>query len=166
MVVIVDKVTYTGLTPGVKYTLTGFLMNKASGKKLSYGGRVLSSTVTFTPESADGSVDMKFTFDSSNCSGMSIVVFEYLYADGKLTASHEDLNDEDQTVTIVKPAPDIPDTPQPAPGTPVPSNPTPGTQNPPVKVKTGDSYLIIAAAFAVSILILGAAAVILRKKKD
>ena len=64
----------------------------------------------FTPETTDGSVDVKITFSSEGLSeGDKIVVFEKIYdvaEDGEdqdediLIAVHEDLSDEGQTVTI------------------------------------------------------------------
>lgn len=50
---------------------------------------------------------MEFTFDTSDLAGKSIVFFEYLYLiteDGELpVAEHEDIEDEDQTVTFAAP---------------------------------------------------------------
>lgn len=74
------------------------------------GGNPIVSMVEFTPETSDGTVDVKITFSSEGLSeGDKIVVFEKIYdvaEDGEdqdediLIAVHEDLSDEGQTVTI------------------------------------------------------------------
>ena len=62
-VTIVDTVSYTGLTPGKEYTLTGTLVDKGTGKPVQSGGRDVTSTVAFTPDAPDGSVDVTLEFD-------------------------------------------------------------------------------------------------------
>ena len=54
----------------------------------------------FTPESADGTVELTYTLDASALTGTTIVVFETLYSDGVEIAAHTDINDEAQTITI------------------------------------------------------------------
>ena len=51
-------------------------------------------------ETADGTVPIDFTLDASELNNRSIVVYEYLYHNGQLIASHEDITDEDQTITF------------------------------------------------------------------
>ena len=117
----------------------------------------------FKAKKSDGSVELEFVFDSSVLKGQSIVVFEELYHDGIKVASHADLNDKDQTVTVKTPEPTpTPETPTPTPQnptvTPTPSKPTipstPVTDSPKgdtlkaSPVKTGDNsktalYLIL-----------------------
>ena len=110
-VTIKDMVSYKNLTPGKEYTVTGVLMNKATGKELLIGGKPVSATVTFTPEKADGEVEVVFTFDVSGLtSGVEVVVFETLQREGVEIAVHADINDEGQTVKITPPTPDAPQT--------------------------------------------------------
>ena len=97
---IVDTVSYNGLTVGEEYTLTGKLMDKSTGKELTVNGKTVTATKTFTPTAMSGTVDMEFTFNSSALVGKSVVVFEYLYLDGKEVISHADINDKGQTVTF------------------------------------------------------------------
>ena len=97
---IVDTVTYKGLTPGVEYIMSGTLMDKETGKAITDAVQV-----KFTPEKADGSVEIKFTVDTSEMAGKAVVAFEKLARADKpetIIARHEDLNDEDQTVNVVK----------------------------------------------------------------
>ena len=59
------------------------------------------SSTTFIPTAANGSVEVKFTVDTSKLAGKDVVVFEKLFdKNNDEIASHEDLNDTDQTVHI------------------------------------------------------------------
>ena len=97
-VTLVDTVSYTNLTVGKEYTVTGILMNKETGEAILVNGEAITSSVTFTAESADGTVDVTFTFDGSALAGQSTVVFEDLYQNDIKVATHADITDEDQTV--------------------------------------------------------------------
>ena len=99
-ITIVDVVEYTSLTPGETYTVSGVLMDKATGEPLLVDGAEVTAEVEFTPESADGTVELTYTLDASLFAGTSIVVFETLYQDGVEIAAHADINDEAQTITI------------------------------------------------------------------
>ena len=99
-ITIVDVVEYTGLTPGKLYTISGVLMDKATGEPLLVDEAEVTAEVEFTPESADGTVELTYTLDASLFAGTSIVVFETLYQDGVEIAAHADINDEGQTITI------------------------------------------------------------------
>ena len=99
-ITIVDVVEYTGLTPGKTYTISGVLMDKATNQPLLVDDAEVTAEAEFTPESADGTVELTYTLDASLCAGTSIVVFETLYQDGVEIAAHADINDEAQTVVI------------------------------------------------------------------
>ena len=99
-VTIIDKVKYEGLTIGEKYTLKGVLMDKASGKALLVDGKAVTAETSFTPEKADGSVEVIFTFDASALKGKEVVVFERLYIGENEIASHTDIEDKNQTVSF------------------------------------------------------------------
>ena len=99
-ITIVDVVEYTGLTPGKLYTVSGVLMDKATGEPLLVDGAEVTAEVEFTPESADGTVELTYTLDASALAGATIVVFETLYSGGVEIAAHADINDEAQTITI------------------------------------------------------------------
>ena len=99
-----DTVEYQHLIPNKEYTVKGTLMNKYTGKPLVIDGETFTSEVAFTPEKANGSVDVLFTFDGKNITTeTNIVVFESLYKDGNELAVHTDINDKGQTVTIKVP---------------------------------------------------------------
>lgn len=108
---ITDTVSYEKLTPGKEYEIAGVLMDKATGKPFMVKGKEVTSTVKFTPDKANGTVEVKFTFDASNITkSTDLVVFESLYRDNVEIAVHADLKDKGQTVTIVPPAPKTPKT--------------------------------------------------------
>ena len=99
-ITIVDVVEYTGLIPDGTYTISGVLMDKATGKPLLVDGAEITAEVEFTPEAADGTVELTYTLDASALAGTTIVVFETLYQDGVEIAAHADINDEAQIITI------------------------------------------------------------------
>ncbi|WP_367295587.1 VaFE repeat-containing surface-anchored protein [Levilactobacillus yonginensis] len=99
-VTVQDRVQYTNLTPGKSYTVSGILMDKETGNALLVNGKEVAGSTTFTPTSANGYVYVDFTFDASGLAGKQLVVFENLYQDGKEIATHADINDASQTVTV------------------------------------------------------------------
>ena len=101
-ITLIDTVSYKNLKPGTEYTVSGRLMDKESGKELS---PAVTATTKFTPTSANGTVDIKFTLDASKLGGKKVVAFEKVSEGGNVVASHEDINDEGQTVTVKKPVP-------------------------------------------------------------
>ena len=107
-----DVVSYNNLTVGKEYTVSGVLMDKATGKAFLVEGKEVSSEVTFTPETAKGEITVSFTFDGSVINkDTEIVVFETLYRDKTEIAVHADIDDKDQTVTIhPQPEPEKPQT--------------------------------------------------------
>lgn len=111
-VTIDDVVSYKNLTTGKEYTISGVLMDKATGKAFLVDGEEIRSEVTFTPETADGGVTVSFSFDGSAITkDTEIVVFETLYRDKTEIAVHTDIDDKDQTVTIhPQPEPEKPQT--------------------------------------------------------
>ena len=111
VITIEDTVSYKHLIPGKAYTVKGVLMYKATGKAFLIDGKELTSEVTFTPEVSCGEVTVRFTFDGGKITKQTdLVVFETLYRDGTELAAHADIEDGGQTVTIIPPKPDIPQT--------------------------------------------------------
>ena len=98
---VTDTVAYRNLVPGKEYTVRGTAVDKETGEPLTDAdGNELVSTAKFTAASADGSVDVKFTFDGTAMAGRSVVFFENVYYTDKLIAVHADIDDETQTVHI------------------------------------------------------------------
>lgn len=109
--VILDTVEYDGLVPDQEYKLTATVYDKATGKKAD----VTDVEVTFKPEDSDGSIDVSIPVDGTKfAGGQSLVVYEKLTTKIKdpdssnskkktvTVAEHNDISDEDQTVTFVK----------------------------------------------------------------
>ena len=110
-ITIEDIVSYKNLTPGKGYTVSGVLMNKATGEPFTVNGKEIRSEITFTPETADGEVTVKFTFDATGLTtSTEVVVFESLYREGVEIAVHADIEDDGQTVKLTPPTPDVPQT--------------------------------------------------------
>ena len=96
-----DTVEYYGLTAGVTYEVKGTMIDKATGEELVVNGKAVTATGTFTAEAEDGKAEVTFVFDGRNLGGKTFVAFEELYKDGILVAVHADINDKDQTVTVI-----------------------------------------------------------------
>ena len=110
-ITIEDTVSYKHLIPGKAYTIKGILMDKSTGKAFLVDGKELTAEVTFTPEESCGEVTVRFTFDGGKITKQTdLVVFETLYRDGTELATHADIEDDGQTVTLIPPKPDIPQT--------------------------------------------------------
>ena len=111
-VTIDDVVSYKHLVPNKEYTLKGVLMDKKTGKPFVVDGEEVTAEVTFTPETSNGEVTVSFTFDGSVVTKETdIVVFESLYSEDVEIATHADIEDKNQTVTIhPQPEPEKPQT--------------------------------------------------------
>ena len=105
-ITITDTVEYSGLTVGQEYKLSGVLMDKETGEPLLIGEGEEQAQVTseaaFTPSESSGTIDVLFTFNASGLEGKSLVVFEKLYLGETEIASHEDIEDEGQTVSFIE----------------------------------------------------------------
>lgn len=98
---VIDTVMYSNFIAGKPCVIEGTLMNKESGKPATVGGVPVTATLEFTPESSSGEAQVVFEFDGTAFDvGEEFVVFERAYVDGKLFASHEDIDDEAQTVVM------------------------------------------------------------------
>ena len=123
---ITDTVSYDGLALGKTYVIKAVLMNKKTGKAVTANGKNVTGETKFTVEekgtekssianddalwkdTRKGTVDVKLSsFPTKDFNGEELVVFEKVYLvgdDGKEetvpTATHEDINDEGQTILI------------------------------------------------------------------
>lgn len=96
-----DVVTYTNLELGKEYEVVGTLMDKETGKPMLDGaGKEITSTTKFTPETANGSVEVAFEVDAALFAGKTTVAFEELFHDGKSITIHADITDDNQTITF------------------------------------------------------------------
>ena len=105
-VTVTDEVAYEGLTPGAEYVLTATLYDAETGEPVMDGEELLAKevtgTATFTPEEADGTQAVELAFSAEGLGGHRLVVFESLSLDGTQVATHEDIDDEGQSVTAVE----------------------------------------------------------------
>lgn len=99
---LIDTVAYENLIPGKEYKVSGKLMLKDTGKPLYVGDKAVTAEKTFTPNQPSGTVELRFEFDSSSLDGKEIVAFEKLSKDDVEVAVHEDINDQNQTVSVDK----------------------------------------------------------------
>lgn len=104
-VTVKDTVAYVGLTVGKEYTLKGELMDKATGTVLTDAdGNPVTAETKFTPKTTDGTVDIEFNFDGSNLKdGDTLVAFEHVVFKDKEIASHTEIGDIAQSVTVSEP---------------------------------------------------------------
>ena len=92
---IVDVVKYENLSTATEYTIEGELYDKTTGKLTG-----VKASKKFKPEKPDGSVELEFKIDASDLKGHALVAYENLKVGDTSVSTHEDPNDEDQTVHI------------------------------------------------------------------
>lgn len=147
---VLDTVQYQNLTPGVEYTLVGELMHQADGT-----GTGITGTVTFTPTTPEGTVVVNFVIPEGYA-GKKLVAFERLFegadSSGAPIATHEDLHDAAQTVSVnAAPAGGTPGTPQTTPNN---------------LARTGSFDPAPALAVASALALLGAVALVSQRRKN
>lgn len=108
-VTLTDTVAYENVIPGHTYTVSGTLHIQDTDEdgNIVDGGAIqdadgndLVVTTTFTPVTANGTIDVTFTFDASELDGKTVVAFETLSMDGITVATHADITDEAQSVNF------------------------------------------------------------------
>lgn len=98
-----DRVEYENLIPGMTYTIKGKLVFKDNGEAICDDtGRPIEAGQTFVPEAADGSIVIRFLTDASAYGDRAVVAFEKLMLSDTVIASHEDSEDEAQTVFFIR----------------------------------------------------------------
>lgn len=94
-----DTVTYTGLSAGKTYTLSAEVYDTNTGKKAA--GYTKAQSMDFTAgDNGKGEIVMTIDLNTMELSGHKLVVYETLSLGDKTVASHRDLTDADQTVTV------------------------------------------------------------------
>ena len=105
---VVDEIEYWNLVPGLEYTAVGIIINKETGQPARDADRkYIKGAATFTPDTADGTTEVVFTFNADGMEETDLVVFEEIFYQGDLyerksVAEHSDLMDEEQSVSIPK----------------------------------------------------------------
>lgn len=97
-----DTVAYSNITPNLTYTLFARVMVKETGEPFKDAeGNDIVKSVTFTPTSENGTVDVVFEdIDTTLVAGKTLVCFETLSYKNIDLVIHADLEDEDQTVHV------------------------------------------------------------------
>lgn len=94
-----DTVTYAGLTAGKTYTLSAEVYDTNTGKRAA--GYTKEQSMDFTAgDNGKGEIVMTIDLNTMELSGHKLVVYETLSLGDKTVASHRDLTDADQTVTV------------------------------------------------------------------
>lgn len=96
-ITLTDTVTYH-LVPNKEYKLMGTLMDKETGEPLLIDEKPITSELTFTPEEAEDSVELTFTFDASALKGKTIVCFESVTYQEKEVAVHTEIEAKPQSI--------------------------------------------------------------------
>ena len=122
-ITLIDTIEYRGCVPGEEYSVEGTLMDRETGEPLlDAEGNAITSNVDFTAEAVEGSVDVTFIFDASKLVGHDLVAFEVMSQGDEVYMTHEDIDDEGQTVSIVSEEPVVPTEGKPYPKTGAQSN--------------------------------------------
>ena len=143
-VTVIDEVSYSNVRIGDRFKVKGYLVNKSTGDKFLVNGKTVEAEKEFIAETKDGTIDMQFSFNTAGIDKLDLVVFEELIlikdVEGEsieiMVASHADINDINQTVSIIT----------------VP--------------KTGDGLPLLPIAATGIIALFGAAVILIRKKKS
>ncbi|MGI5888819.1 MAG: VaFE repeat-containing surface-anchored protein [Oscillospiraceae bacterium] len=102
-VTVVDKVFYENLIPGEEYEITGALVDSDGAAVQDLSGAPASSSLTFVPETSDGTLTVSFEdIPSESVIGKDTVCTETLLLDGNEIAKHEDLGNRDQTTSYIE----------------------------------------------------------------
>ena len=125
--VLIDTLEFRNLQIGQEYRIVGTLMDRENGEVLHVDGKTVTAETCFVPEEKDGTAEVRFSFDATGLNGKSVVVFEKVYIGETEILSHEDLEDQEQTLLF---------------GVKMPAM---KTEQKPESVKTGDDAWFLAA---------------------
>ncbi|MFK4761676.1 VaFE repeat-containing surface-anchored protein [Microbacterium sp. ZW T5_45] len=92
---VIDTVAYVNLEPNTEYTVTGELWDRETGEATGITG----STTFTSSASGTGEVEVEFTI-TDEWAGHTLTAFEVLTLGDDVVATHEDINDDAQTVYI------------------------------------------------------------------
>lgn len=97
---IMDEIKYC-FKKDTNFTIKGILMDKSTGEPLRINGETVENSINLRSETECGQTEMTFTFDASELGGKELVVYETLYYGDDIIVKHKDINDSNQTVTII-----------------------------------------------------------------
>lgn len=98
-ITLTDTVDYENLEAGKTYTMSGKLMDKATGKALvDKDGKEITASAQFVAKDSKGSTTVVFTFENVDVAGKSVVAFESVKEGDVEFAVHAKIDDKNQTV--------------------------------------------------------------------
>ena len=101
LVTIRDRIRYCLVTDRT-FTVSAYLVDKATGQPIEGGeGEIVSRTYTFVPNTDCGSFVATFKVNASKLAGHDLVAFERVLDDGKVVLTHEDIEDQNETVRVI-----------------------------------------------------------------
>lgn len=80
-------------------------MDAETEKPFEVDGKAVTAETSFTPEEANGSVELSFTFDASALSGKTLVAFETMTFEDHEVAVHADIKEPTRPFTSRKSKP-------------------------------------------------------------
>ncbi|UEA31346.1 VaFE repeat-containing surface-anchored protein [Granulicatella elegans] len=134
---VTDKIEFDKLSEGKSYKFVGKLIHKASGKEVKTKDPIIYETGKLT--SAKGEASITITFDASAYSNGDEFVLTYeIFEDGLLAGKEYDLENKDQTFSIIDkevppPPKEVPPPPKEVPPPPKEVPPPPKEVPPPPK---------------------------------
>ena len=98
-VTVVDKVDCSDMVIGREYTIKGILYDTTTKKPyVDNAGKNVTAEKTFTATAKNQTVNLEFTYDTTDLKGETITVFETMYHNNKVVAVHADISDTEQQV--------------------------------------------------------------------
>ncbi|MFM1539285.1 VaFE repeat-containing surface-anchored protein [Helcococcus bovis] len=104
VVTLIDNVDYNNLIKGEEYTAKLKVMDQETNKPLLIDGKEVVAETTFIAKSENGTIKVSVDIDLTKVRGKEIVAFEKLIYKGEVIASHEDIEDKDQTIKVTDPS--------------------------------------------------------------
>ena len=94
-----DRASVTGLIPGCSYRVRGVLYDREKKEKLTgKDGKEITAEKEFTASAKQETIELTFRAESALTGGITVVVCEELIHNDVVIASHNDLDDEEQSV--------------------------------------------------------------------
>ncbi|MCD8316053.1 MAG: VaFE repeat-containing surface-anchored protein [Eggerthellaceae bacterium] len=97
--VIIDTLSYANLIENKTYTAKTTLVDLTDNNQV-----LATSSTTFIPDTANGSVDIEISYDTTNLTGHELAITEELLCSGRSLATHNaDLDETEQVISVISP---------------------------------------------------------------
>lgn len=97
---LIDSVIYSALNVNQEYVLISELVRKDNQEVL------MTQQTIFTPDSEQGKIEVEVILDASKLENQDVVFFQTILVNNEVPiviAEHKDINDRNQTISVVKP---------------------------------------------------------------